>query len=346
MMTVLLGFFLAPVIDANAQIRRIVGKVTDDKGQPIARARVLFQGMDVVRSIETKTDKRGEYSWILGIQGGTFRIIVHADGFEPVWREKVTPEVGESKEENFKLKPGEDYKTAWELSEKEKADLIKQGEEIEKKNKIAGAANNIIKNSMKLMEEKKYDDAIIELNKGIDQLSKTSSEKNDKALAALYAVVGECNLKLAGEGPEVNRDKLVEGRKSYESALKYQPNNPELMMNLGVILTKLGENDEAQKVFTKMTERSEGTNAKGHFAVAATMINQDQPPEAIIPVLRKCLALDPNYGECVYELGRILSGKPETTPEGLELLKKYVTIGKNKNNREIATEIIKALGAQ
>ena len=346
MMTVLLGSFLAPVINANAQIRRIVGKVTDDKGQPIVGAKVIFQGMDIVRNIDMKTDKRGEYTYLLGIQGGTFRIIVRAAGFKPAVREKVTPEVAESKEENFKLEPGEDAKTAWEMTPKEIEELKKQGQEIEQKNKAIGAANNIITNSLKLIKEEKYDSAITELNKGIEQFSKTSSEKNNQAVAALYALVGECNLKLAGEGIEVKRDKLVEAQKAYEGALKYQPKNSEFMMNLGVIFTKLGENDKAQDIFNKMINESSGTSAKAYYAVAVTMINKDQPSEAIIPVLRKCLTAEPNHGECTYELGRILCGKPETTPEGIELLKKYGTIGKNKNNKIIAEEIIKALAAQ
>jgi tetratricopeptide (TPR) repeat protein len=349
--TALIGLFLASAISANAQIRRIVGKVTDDKGQPVAGAKILFQGMDVVRNIDTKTDKRGEYSWILGIQGGTFRIIVHGppnSNFKPAWREKVTPEVGEEKREDFKLEPGDDYKTPWEMTDQEKQELLKQGAEIEKRNKEIGAANNIIVNAKKFFEEKKYAEAIAELNKGVENFSKNeSSAKNNQALSALNAFIGQCNVQLAGDPPNVNQDKLEEARKAYEAAIKFDPKNSDNMMNLGVVLSKMGKNKEAQEIFEKMESGTE-KNPKALYNRAATMINSDQKPELIEPVLRKCIQSDPNFGECVYELGRILVGygRPEPTKEGIDLLKKYLTIGKNKLNRETADEIIKALDAK
>jgi Flp pilus assembly protein TadD len=347
LMTLLFGFLLAPAMNATAQIRRITGKVTNEKGEPIVGAKVMFQQTDGngARNIDTKTDKRGEYTWILGIQGGTFRIIVHAIGYEPTWKENVTPEVGETKEEHFKLKPGDDYKSPWEMSEKERADLIKLSKDIEKKNQEIGAAKGIIDKVSKMMSENKFVEAIEEANKGIEGLLKTPGDKNDKAAAFLYVKIGECNLKLAGDEPNVDKQKLKNALTAYESAVKLQPKNAEIMMNFGIVLIKNGENDKANVIFKKLTEDSTAANAQAYYAIAVTMINKDQPPEAIIPVLRKGLALDQNHAESVYELGRILCGNPETTAEGIELLKKYLTIGKSKNNKLIAEEIIKALEA-
>ena len=90
------------------EARIIRGKVADEKtGQPIANAKITIQSVDVARRMTTITNKKGEYAYLLGNQGEFFRIIVHAQGYQPQYRENVRPEIRETKED-FRLIAGAD----------------------------------------------------------------------------------------------------------------------------------------------------------------------------------------------------------------------------------------------
>jgi tetratricopeptide (TPR) repeat protein len=141
------------------------------------------------------------------------------NGCKPAWKSNVTVGLGETYEENFKLYPGDDYVTFWELSHD-----MTQGKTIS--------------DASALMDEGKYAESII---------------KAQKILIAMYALIGENNMKLG---------KFEEARKAYENALKYQANNPDLLMNLGVVLTKLVRKEEAQEVFKRAAEANRARASK------------------------------------------------------------------------------------
>jgi hypothetical protein len=200
------------------QMRIIQGNVIDDKGQLIAGAGVALVDMNNGRYLKSRTDKRGHYEFLMGLGGRTYRIIAHAQGCKPAWHDNVAVGLGETYEQNFKLSPGDDYETFWELSPD-----LNQGKPIS--------------DASALMDEGKYADSII---------------KAQKILIAMYALIGENNMKLG---------KFEDARNAYESALKYQANNPELLMNLGVVLTKLVRNEEAQEVFRRAAEANRARNS-------------------------------------------------------------------------------------
>src|SRR5437867_6562632 len=79
------GLFLALVLagsEARAQTGTARGKITDDKGQPIADAVVTieYQG-GVTRKYETKTNKKGEYTQV-GIYPGVYKVTVSKEGYQ------------------------------------------------------------------------------------------------------------------------------------------------------------------------------------------------------------------------------------------------------------------------
>jgi hypothetical protein len=104
------AFILFFILTAGAQgIRVIKGRVTAEKnGQPIGQSQVVFQAMDAVLNLSTKTNAKGEYAFLLGEKGGLFRIIVLAQGYQSQWRENVRQETGAIKEENFSVVGGID----------------------------------------------------------------------------------------------------------------------------------------------------------------------------------------------------------------------------------------------
>ncbi len=232
LIAVLIGFF-APVANTSAQIRRIVGKVVDDVGQPVVGATIIFKGMDNVREIDTKTDIKGNYMWLPGIQGGAFRIIVHKEGFNPTCKENIAPEVGEIKMVNFQLQPGTDFKTPWETPAKQQL--------------AVNSISTLTMEASELMDKGNYGEANAKLN---------------AALAAIYALVGKSKNEL---------NQFDEARIAYENATKLQPQNADYLMDLGVVLFKLGKKGEAREIFKKVGES--GSGAKDYYDKAIKAIS-------------------------------------------------------------------------
>ena len=51
---------LGCAVPALGQVRSIKGKALDEQGNPIADAKVTISGMDIKRSYNVKTNKKGE----------------------------------------------------------------------------------------------------------------------------------------------------------------------------------------------------------------------------------------------------------------------------------------------
>ena len=84
-----IALLLTLALPAAAQSRSIKGKVTDPDGQPIAGAKIIIQGTDIARVLETDTNDRGEYMYLLGLQVATYRVIARKEGFQPDYQENI-----------------------------------------------------------------------------------------------------------------------------------------------------------------------------------------------------------------------------------------------------------------
>ena len=324
--TMISGCLLIFAMNAEAQIRSIKGKVTNEKDEPIVGALIKFQGQDVYREFSAKTDKRGEYTYLLGIQGGIFRILVHAPGYKPTYRENVRPEVGESKEENFKLSPGEDYKLPWEMSAAEKAELDKKTSELEGRQKLTDSVRGNLKAAQTLMGESKFAEAIVELNKALERLP-------DQPI--LHNAVADSYLRLG---------KNEEAVASYQKAISFDAKNADYYASLGNVLNTMGKNAEAQDSLKKAVEID--PSAKNFYVYGIILMNGMQMPAAV-DAFKKSIAADANFSESYFQLGMAQSSSQETIPAAIENLKKYKALGKGKpENLGIVDDLIKALGGK
>jgi tetratricopeptide (TPR) repeat protein len=324
--TVISGCLLIFAMNAEAQIRSIKGKVTNDKDEPIVGALIKFQGQDIYREFSAKTDKRGEYTYLLGIQGGIFRLLVHAQGYKPTYKENVRPEVGETLEENFKLTPGEDYKLPWEMSDAEKAEFLKKNSEIEKQQKMTEGVRSNLKAAQTLMSESKFAEAIVELNKILERLP-------DQPI--FHNAIAECYLRLG---------KNEEAMASYQKAISFDPKNADYYASLGNVLNTMGKNAEAQEALKKAVEID--PSAKNLYVYGIILMNGMQMPAAL-DAFKKSIAADANFAESYFQLAMAQSSNQETIPAAIENLKKYKALGKGKpENLAIVDDLIKALGGK
>jgi tetratricopeptide (TPR) repeat protein len=322
-----LALLLTLALPAAAQTRSIRGKVTDEKGQPVADAQITIQGTDIVRTLNTKTNKKGEYMYMLGLQSGTYRVIVRKAGYQPQYKENVRPQLQEDCEVDFILKPGEDYKLAFEMTEAERKDLEKQIEEQQKRSKFSAEIKAFFENGVKLSDQGMYAEAIVEYNKALEKIPD---------LTVVIARVAEAYLKL---------DKNEEALANYKKAIELDPKNPSLYTNMGVALSKTGKTAESQEAFKKAAALNPAAAAQNFYNLGVTMVNSGNAAEAA-EAFKQSIAADPNFAESYLQLGMALSGKQETIPAAIEALKKYIVIGKKPDQVEVAKQIISALGGK
>jgi tetratricopeptide (TPR) repeat protein len=321
------SLLLALALPVAAQNRAIKGKVTDDKGQPIADAQITIQGMDIVRNLTTKTNKDGEYVYLLGMQVGTYRIIVRKTGYQPDFKANIKPQVGEEVEVDFTLKPGQDHKLPFEMTDAEKEQYLKQYEEQEKRRKFSAEVKAHFENGIKLSDQGMYTEALGEFNQALEK---------DPEQPAIVAHIADAQLKLG---------KNDEALANYKKAIELDPNDPNLYTNMGVALSKLGKTAESQEAFKKAASMSPENAAQNFYNLGVTLVNSGNTEQAA-DAFKQAVAADPNYAEAYYQLGMALSGKQETIPAAIEALNEYIKIGKRPENVEVAKQIIAALGGK
>jgi tetratricopeptide (TPR) repeat protein len=310
-----------------AQSRVIKGKITDDKGAPIVGAQVTIQGIDVYRNFNVKTDKKGQFFYLLGIQSGAYRVIARAQGFQPKFQDNVRPQLSEETEVNMQLEPGADHKLPFEMSEAEKADAIKKYDDAKKRQAMSAEIQTTFKLGVQLTEEGKYDDAIVEFKKALEKLP-------DEPV--IYAAIGNAQAKLGK-----NDDALA----SYDKAISMNPKDPSFFTSKGVLLNQMGKTAESQEAFKKASELDPATAAQSFYNIGVTLVNSGKAGEAA-EAFKQAIAADPNFAEAYYQLGMSLSGKQDTIPAAIDALKKYIAIGKKPDQVEVAKQIISALGGK
>ena len=322
-----LALLLTLALPAAAQGRIIKGKVTDEKGQPIAEAQITIQGTDIVRTLNTKTNKNGEYSYLLGLQVATYRVIVHKAGYQPQYKSNIRPELQQECVVDFTLVPGEDQKLPFEMTAGEIEDFKKKIEQQQKRGQFTAEVKAFFENGVKLSDQGMYAEALQEFSKVLEKVP-------DQPVVVTR--VAETYLKLG---------KNEEALANYKKAIELDPSDPGLYTNMGVALGKLGKIAESREAFKKAASMNPANAAQNYTNLGITLVSSGNTEEAAA-AFKEAIAADPNYAEAYYQLGMALSAKKDTFPAAIEALKKYIQIGKKPDQVEIAKQIIAALGGK
>jgi tetratricopeptide (TPR) repeat protein len=324
---------IAPAMAQGTRTIRV--SVTDDKDQPVADARIQILGIDVGSNwTKLKTNAKGECSQFLGTQPGTYRVVARKDGFQPAFKDKVSPEMDETVEVALKLISGKDFILPWEMTDKQRAELKKMASQQKQNAKGSSNLKAIFEKGVQLAKEEKYDDAIIEFTKAIEMDPKQTISFSNRADA--YT-----KLKKYDEA-------LADCDKAISIAAESKKEDPNLYFQKAVALSLSGKIDEADKIFQTAAEKAKGMSpvdaARFHLNRGIALNNNGIGDKAI-EAFRQAIALDSKCEEAYYQLGVALSAKPETFSEALEALKKYLKLGSNrKDHLKVAEEMIAALG--
>jgi tetratricopeptide (TPR) repeat protein len=321
------ALLIALAVTVTAQGRRIQGKVTDENGEPIQDVQITIHGVDFTRTFDTKTNKKGEWIYLLGIQAGRYNIVARKEGYSPQIKQNIKPELGEETVVDFQLQAGQDYKFFFEMTDEEREKYKEQIEHQKKIKEFSAEVKARFDEGVKFANQGMYAEAVDAFNKALEK-----DPKQPGILARAANAYGQL-------------EKYEEALDYYQKAIDLSPTDPNLQTNKGVILSKMGKTDESQKAFQKAASLSPGSAAQNFYNIGVTQVNAGNS-EAAAKSFEQAIEADPNFAEAYYQLGMCLSGSQDTIPAAVEALKKYVEIGEKPEQVEIAKQIIAALEGQ
>ncbi len=320
-----LALIVLVAVIATAQGRRVQGKVTDEKGEPIKDVQITLHGVDFVVKNETKTNKKGEYVYLLGIQAGRYNVVARKEGYTPQIKQNVKPELGGETVVDFQLSPGQDFKFEFEMTDEEKQKYAEQLERQKRMREFSAEVKQRFDEGVKFSDQGMYAEAIDAFNKALEK---------DPEQPGILARVADAYSKL---------NKNDEALSYYQKAIELSPADPALYTNMGVVLSNMGKTEESQQAFQKAAAMSPGSAAQSFYNIGVTQVNAGNS-EAAANSFKQAIEADPNFSEAYYQLGMSLSGNPDTIPAAIEALQKYIQIGEKPEQVEIAKQIISALG--
>jgi tetratricopeptide (TPR) repeat protein len=318
---------LALSIPAAAQSRAIKGLITDPDGEPIADVKIQISGQDFFRELETKTNKKGEFFYMLGMQPGMYRVIARKEGYQPNYDANIKPGYGEQVEVNLTLTPGQDYKLPFEMTDEDRAKYDEQRKAQEKRAEFSKAVKTHFENGVKLSDQEMYDEALLEFNSALEL--DPQQPGIIARIADIQSKQGKNDLALA----------------NYDKAIELDPTDPVLHTNRGVVLSKMGKIEESRESFKKAAEMDPMNAATNYYNLGVTLINSGNA-QAAVEAFKQAISVDPGYAEAYYQLGMSLSGSQDTIPDAIKALEKYLEIGDKPEQVEVAKQIIAALSAQ
>jgi len=313
-------------LPAMAQNRIIRGKVQNDKGEGIQDAQIFIIGVDMKREYKIKTDKKGEYFY-MGIPRGVYNVIVRAKGYGPDFKQNIRPPIGEEVTVDFDLIPGnENAKLPIEMTAEEIDQLRKDIKKAEERKAASAEVKADFDMGLELARQGNYEEAVAAYEKAL---------ANDPDQAYIHANMAEALSK-------IGRDD--EALAAYEEAISLKADDAAMFTNMGVLLGKMGKTKESEEAFTKAAALNPGAAAQNFYNLGATMVNEGRTDEAV-QAFRQAIAADSNYAEAYYQLGICLSGsaEPDQVTEAVDMLKKYLEIGENPDQVEVAKQLISAL---
>jgi tetratricopeptide (TPR) repeat protein len=279
LVTAVVGLALAlAAAPAAAQTGSIRGKVVDAQGNPVDGAKVSLQNVEMSgRSLETKTNKKGEYMQV-GLQPGKYKITVTKGDLSATKDTQVHLEMGVL---DFTLAPNTGGAMSKEDAAKAKAK--------------ADAMNAAFKEGVDLVTQGKDDEAIAKFQEVIASVP---------SCAECYSNIGTI---------QVRQKKYDEAEQSYKKAIELKPDFADPYAGLATVYNAQKKADQALEASKKAAELSSGAAAGGAGGGSAPAVfnqgvilwNAGKIPEAQTQ-FEQAVKLDPNLAEAHYWLGMAL----------------------------------------
>lgn len=343
-------FLLAFALPVFAQMGPITGTATNQQGQPIVGATVVFQRTDINATYKVRTNKKGQFMHY-GLPLGTFNVILYGpDGQKLSEFNNVHNQYGQPTEVDFDLKkmssssgPGAAANTSG-MSQAQIAELAKRAKEAEEGDKKVKNLNAELAQNRQLGAAKQWGQAITLMQQAEAQATEMKlNAKNmavvDSALAQDYAGAGQ------------NQNAITEYQKVL--ALNLDPaTQATTLINMGNAEVKAGNTAGAEADFDKAAQTDPGNAPIAYFNEGAILSNAGDLDGAIA-AFKKALQADPKYANAWFYLGTAYLGKATadaktgktTYPAGTaEAFEQYLKLEPNGPNAQAAASLLKTVG--
>ena len=297
---------------ASAQSGQIRGKVLDEKGQPVADAKVKidYKG-NITRITETKTNRQGVYIQV-GLQSGPYEVTVEKGDLKQTLTTRVS--VGTTAELDFTLVPGGSGAA---MSADDAKKLAEMRKALEDKYVAAVA----------LIDAQKYDEGIAALNGLITETG---------GCAICEAKIGEALWK---KGDEAGAEA------AFKKAIAADAKLADAYAALASLYNQQKKFDQAAEMSKKANElggaAAGGGSASVVFNQGIIFWNQSKIAEAKAQ-FEQAIKIDEKFADAHYWLGMALVNEGKL-PEAVASFEKYVSLAPTGQHAESAKGIIKSI---
>lgn len=309
---------LLVTVPGFAQTGNLAGKVVDTDGKPLSGVTIAIDRQGINGHFETKTDKNGQYIHA-GLPTGNYKVSVVRDG-KPLMALDGRVQFGQDSKVDFDLKAAA-AAPAGNAANNEEA--RKKIAEEKAKNEATKAA---FEGARAAMATKNYDEAI--------RLFKEASEK-DPTQHVIFANLADAYSQAK---------KYDDAQAAYNKAIELKPDESAYYNNLGIVLANANKIDEATQKLQKAAELNPAGAGQSYYNLGAVLTNKGKTKEAG-DAFKKAIELNPAMASAYYQLGISYFGSPDTIPQAIPVLEKFLSLQPTGPDADAAKQLIEAAKA-
>jgi tetratricopeptide (TPR) repeat protein len=304
-------------IPAFSQTGNISGKVVDTDGKPMTGVTISIDRLSITQHFEVKTDNKGQFLHA-GLPTGQYKVAVMKDGKALMTNDRVTVSFGGDAKADFDLKNAKAAAAAGASDEERK----KIAEERAK----AEATKASFEGARAALAAKNYDEAI--------RLFKEAAEK-DPTQHVIFANMADAYSQAK---------KYDDSAAAYKKAIELKPDEAPYYNNLGIALGNAGKIDEATQNLQKAAELNPAGAGQSYYNLGAVLTNKGRTKEAS-EAFKKAIEFNPQMASAYYQLGISYFGAPDTIPQAIPVLEKFLSLQPTGQDAEAAKQLIEAAKA-
>jgi tetratricopeptide (TPR) repeat protein len=294
-----------------AQTGNIEGTVLDTDGKPLVGATISIDRQGITQHFEVKTDRNGKYLHA-GLPTGNYKVSVMKDGKAATVNPNVRVTFGGSTKTDFDLRQA----AAQGASEEERAKIA---EEKAKQEAVKGS----FEAARAAMTAKNYDEAI--------RLFKEAADK-DPTQHVIFANLADALS---------SARKYDDAAAMYRKAIELKPDEAAYHNNLGIVLGNAGKVEEAAAALQKAAEMNPAGAGQSYYNLGAVLTNRGRTKEAS-DAFKKAIEFNPQMAQAYYQLGISYFGSPDTIPQAIPVLQKFLEMQPTGQDAEAAKQLIEA----
>ena len=287
---------------AFAQTGGVTGKCIGSGGTPLVGHTVQIERVDIKWTGKTKTNKKGEYTYI-GLAPGDYKVTLLDPSGKPLDVQNKRVGIGDPTEINFNIEQ------AMKEQQKEREADPQYQKQVEAQ-KQSNSLKQMFDQGRELYAQQRYTDAAAAFEKAVP-LAK------DKNIPIVLSQLGDTWQKAAAAetNPDVRKADQEKALDYFNKVLAILPNDASVHDRIAHLYGDMGRSADAEAEFKKAADL-DPTHASGYYYnLGAILVNKGQMDQAAVE-LKKATDLDATNANAWYWYGTALMGKAGVKPDG------------------------------